>query len=216
MRNDFTILNYGPTELTLDVGGNSFRIKAGKPFESINHRPINLPDSITIKNNGVLPPNNAGIYSVFKNRMTHNDRTIIIGQSEFNSHDKKTINDNMTIKNHGPTILRVAYFGVDSIEEEEFSELQPEEDNYSIVLSGESYSLLEIPAESSSAVIAGKEAILENLRLDNLVTGIERASGLVYVAQNGVAGFGSLMAAMTGLGDGIISAAADASLTLNG
>ena len=91
-----------------------------------------------------------------------------------------------------------------------------EKNEHSIILSGESYSLLEIPAESSSAVTAGKEAILENLRLDNLVTGLERASGLVYVAQNGVAGFGSLMAAMTGLGDGIISAAADASLTLSG
>lgn len=88
--------------------------------------------------------------------------------------------------------------------------------SYHLSLSGETYSLLEIPSESSQAVIAGKEAILENLRLDNLVTGLERASSLVHVAQNGVAGFGSLMAAMTGLGDGIISAAADASLTLSG
>lgn len=89
-------------------------------------------------------------------------------------------------------------------------------DNYSIVLSGETYSLLEIPPESSKAVLAGKKAILENLRLDNLVTGLNRAAGLVYVAQNGVAGFGSLMAAMTGLSDGIIKAASDASLTLSG
>ena len=124
--------------------------------------------------------------------------------------------DSVSLTNTGPTTLRVHMLGVDSVVEEKPSVSQPKEDNYSIILSGESYSLLEIPAESSAAVIAGKEAILENLRLDNLVTGLERASGLVYVAQNGVAGFGSLMAAMTGLGDGIISATADASLTLSG
>lgn len=85
---------------------------------------------------------------------------------------------------------------------------------YSLILSGETYSLLDLPEESSQAIVAGKKAILETLRLKSLVSGLSRASDLVYVAQNGVAGFGPLMATMTGLSDEIIGAAGETSLTL--
>ena len=117
--------------------------------------------------------------------------------------------------NHRASVVRVQIIPTQMPQSTTIEPTRESDKNYSLVLSGETYSLLEVPAESSQAVVAGKKAILESLRLENLVTGLSRAADLVYVAQNGVAGFGPLMAAMTGLSDSIIAAASDTALTLS-
>lgn len=127
---------------------------------------------------------------------------------------KWSVEENWTM-NHRASVVRVQIIPTQMPQSTTTEPPGEDNKNYSLVLSGETYSLLEVPAESSQAVVAGKKAILENLHLEDLVTGLSRAADLVYVAQNGVAGFGPLMAAMTGLSDDVIAAASDTALTLS-
>lgn len=73
--------------------------------------------------------------------------------------------------------------------------------DYSVVIDGEKYSMVDIPKGDSKIVLAEKSRVLRNIDLKTLVVGLNRTKDLLYLAYNGVAGFGPLTAAMTKLQD---------------
>jgi hypothetical protein len=65
-------------------------------------------------------------------------------------------------------------------------------DDYKVIIDGQSYNLLQVPPANSPVVNAQRESILAGLKLDDVITGLERARGLLWCAYNGVAGFAPL------------------------
>jgi len=73
--------------------------------------------------------------------------------------------------------------------------------DYSVTIDGNTYSMLEIPRADSALIKSERERVLRNIDLEKLVTGLNRCEELLFLAYNGVAGFGELTAAMTKLHD---------------
>ncbi|WP_054773018.1 hypothetical protein [Methylogaea oryzae] len=71
----------------------------------------------------------------------------------------------------------------------------------SVTIDGESYSMIVIPDKKSKLVLAERNRVLRNINLTKLIIGLSRTSDLLYLAYNGVAGFGELTGAMTKLHD---------------
>ena len=71
----------------------------------------------------------------------------------------------------------------------------------SVTIEGKTYSMLTIPDANSELVKGERERVLRNIDLEKLVHGLEQGKDLLYLAYNGVAGFGALTAAMTKLHD---------------
>jgi hypothetical protein len=72
-------------------------------------------------------------------------------------------------------------------------------DDFKVDYNGTSYSLLTVPAENSPVVQEQTGKILVNLKLDEIVAGLAKSDDLLRCAYNGVAGKGSLRAAVLGL-----------------
>ena len=71
----------------------------------------------------------------------------------------------------------------------------------SVTIDGKPYSMLEIPSADSELVKVERGRVLRNIDLEKLVNGLNRGEELLFLAYNGVAGFGELTAAMTKLHD---------------
>ena len=88
------------------------------------------------------------------------------------------------------------------------------------VLDGKTYqevhSMLVIPDAGSKLVKEHTQRILGNLNLDTLITNLARTGQLLFVAYNGVAGFGKLRAAVTTLQDKLSVLCGDCELALSG
>ncbi|RKP47601.1 hypothetical protein D7S89_15360 [Trinickia fusca] len=71
------------------------------------------------------------------------------------------------------------------------------------MLPGEStgYALNQVPGAQTGAVVQARANVLKNIELNKLVTGLSRTGDLIYLAYNGVAGFGELTASLTELHD---------------
>lgn len=73
--------------------------------------------------------------------------------------------------------------------------------DYNVTIDGNTYSMLDIPRADSPLIKSERERVLRNIDLEKLVTGLNRCEELLFLAYNGVAGFGELTAAMTKLHD---------------
>jgi len=80
----------------------------------------------------------------------------------------------------------------------------------------ETHSMLVIPDAKTKLVLEHKRRILGNLNLDTLITNLSRTGQLLFVAYNGVAGFGKLRAAVTTLQDKLSVLCGDCELALQG
>jgi hypothetical protein len=69
--------------------------------------------------------------------------------------------------------------------------------DYSVVIDNVTYSLLTIPDAKSALVAEERARVLRNINLEKLVGDLELCKDLLYLAYNGVAGFGKLQAAMS-------------------
>ena len=86
---------------------------------------------------------------------------------------------------------------------------------YSITINGEPFNLLQVPGEETKLVKSKKEDVLRNISLDKLISGLNRSGGLLFLAFNGVAGFGGLRAAINKLEDDLALLCRDTNLTMN-
>jgi hypothetical protein len=86
--------------------------------------------------------------------------------------------------------------------------------DYEVVIDGQSYSAIAVPAADSGVVVAEKSRLLKNLKLDSLISNLLRAGELLTLAYNGVAGFGTLRGAVTSISDRLRVLAADCELTM--
>lgn len=66
---------------------------------------------------------------------------------------------------------------------------------------GESYSLSTVPKPESKVVLYAKAEVLGTLKLEEVIEGLSQAATLIYIAYNGVAGFGNLQAALLKIHD---------------
>ena len=73
--------------------------------------------------------------------------------------------------------------------------------DYEVVIDGQSYSAIAIPAADSGVVTAERNRLLKNLKLESLISNLLRAGELLTLAYNGVAGFGTLRGAVTSISD---------------
>ena len=86
--------------------------------------------------------------------------------------------------------------------------------DYEVVIDGQSYSAIAIPAADSGVVTAERNRLLKNLKLESLISNLLRAGELLTLAYNGVAGFGALRGAVTSISDRLRVLAADCELTM--
>jgi hypothetical protein len=86
--------------------------------------------------------------------------------------------------------------------------------DYEVVIDGQSYSAIAIPAADSGVVTAERNRLLKNLKLESLISNLLRAGELLTLAYNGVAGFGTLRGAVTSISDRLRVLAADCELTM--
>jgi hypothetical protein len=83
-----------------------------------------------------------------------------------------------------------------------------------IAIDGVTYSMLAKPAADSKIVAKQKGIVLKNLKLDKLVTDLMRSGELLWVAFNGVAGFGGFRASVWEIGDKLGKLASDCESTM--
>jgi hypothetical protein len=86
--------------------------------------------------------------------------------------------------------------------------------DHEVVLDGQSYSAIAVPAPDSGVVDAERNRLLKNLKLESLIANLTRAGELLNLAYNGVAGFGNLRGAVTGVSDRLRVLAADCQFTM--
>ena len=86
--------------------------------------------------------------------------------------------------------------------------------DYEVVIDGQSYSAIAIPAADSGVVTAERNRLLKNLKLESLISNLLRAGELLTLAYNGVAGFGTLRGAVTSISDRLRVLAADCEITM--
>jgi len=86
--------------------------------------------------------------------------------------------------------------------------------DYSVKIEDETFQLTQIPDEKSKLVEAKKKDVLKNLNLGELISGLKRSGSLLFLAYNGVAGFGELRAATNGLQDKLGLLCRDSELAL--
>jgi hypothetical protein len=86
--------------------------------------------------------------------------------------------------------------------------------DYEVSIGGATYSTVAIPAADSGVVVAEKNRLLKNLKLENLISDLFRAGDLLNLAYNVVAGFGDLRGAVTSISDRLRVLAADCELTM--
>jgi hypothetical protein len=86
--------------------------------------------------------------------------------------------------------------------------------DYQVQIEGTTYSMATIPAPGSALVTKEKQRVLRNLKLDKLISDLMRAGELLFVAYNGVAGFGQLRASVTTISDklGVLTADCEATM----
>jgi hypothetical protein len=73
--------------------------------------------------------------------------------------------------------------------------------DYSVKIEDEEFNICNVPGEKSKLVEAKKKDVLNNLNLEELIKGLKRSGSLLFLAYNGVAGFGDLRAATNALQD---------------
>jgi len=86
--------------------------------------------------------------------------------------------------------------------------------DYKVKIEGEEFQLTQIPDEKSKLVEAKKKDVLKNLNLNEMISGLKRSGSLLFLAYNGVAGFGELRAATNGLQDKLGVLCRDSELAL--
>src|SRR6516164_4386698 len=72
-----------------------------------------------------------------------------------------------------------------------------------VVIEGTTYSMVVIPDASLALVTKQKDRVLRNLKLDKLISNLMRAGELLFLAYNGVAGYGELRAGVTKISDNL-------------
>lgn len=77
------------------------------------------------------------------------------------------------------------------------TEITIQSDKQSLRVNNETYSLTKIPDSSSSLVQAEMQNVLHDLNLASILTDLDRAADLIYLAYNGVAGTGVLAASVS-------------------
>ena len=73
--------------------------------------------------------------------------------------------------------------------------------DYQVQIEGATYSMVTIPDAGAALVTKEKQRVLRNLKLDKMISDLMRAGELLFVAYNGVAGFGELRASVTTISD---------------
>lgn len=84
-----------------------------------------------------------------------------------------------------------------------------------VEIEGEKFDVCAIPGENTESVKRAKGNVLKNLDLEKLVANLERSASLLFLAYNGVAGFGELRAATNKLQDDLGVLCRDAELALD-
>ena len=83
-----------------------------------------------------------------------------------------------------------------------------------VAIDGVTYSMLAKPAADSKIVAQQKGIVLRNLKLNKLVADLMRSGELLWLAFNGVAGFGEFRAAVWEIGDKLGNLAVDCESTM--
>jgi hypothetical protein len=86
--------------------------------------------------------------------------------------------------------------------------------DYELLIEGTTYSMVKVPEASTALVTQQKERVLRNLKLDKLISNLMRAGELMFLAYNGVAGFGELRASVTKISDKLGTLTADCEATM--
>lgn len=76
-------------------------------------------------------------------------------------------------------------------------EIVAQSQTHSLIVNEETYSLSKIPDEKSGLVQAAIKEVLHDLSLATVLTDLDRAADLIYLAYNGVAGMGVLAASVS-------------------
>jgi chromosome segregation ATPase len=84
-----------------------------------------------------------------------------------------------------------------------------------VTINQEQFDLCKIPDETTKLVATKKGEVLKSLNLQELITGLQRSASLLYLAYNGVAGFGALRAATNSLQDDLGVLCRDAEMALD-
>jgi chemotaxis protein histidine kinase CheA len=87
--------------------------------------------------------------------------------------------------------------------------------DYSVKIEDETFQLTQIPDEKSKLVEKKKKDVLNNLNLSELISGLKRSGSLLFLAYNGVAGFGELRKATNDLQDKLGVLCRDSELALD-
>jgi hypothetical protein len=87
--------------------------------------------------------------------------------------------------------------------------------SYELVVEGTTYSMVAVPEASSALVTKQKDRVLRNLKLDKLISNLMRAGELLFLAYNGVAGYGELRASVTKISDNLGVLTADCEATMH-
>jgi hypothetical protein len=87
--------------------------------------------------------------------------------------------------------------------------------DYSVEIEGEKFNICNVPDEKSKLVEAKKKVVLNNLNLNELISGLKRSGNLLFLAYNGVAGFGELRAGTNALQDKLGKLCTDSELALD-
>ena len=88
--------------------------------------------------------------------------------------------------------------------------------DYQVQIEGATYSMVAIPDAGSALVTKEKQTVLRNLKLDKMISDLMRAGELLFVAYNGVAGFGDLRASVTTISDKLGKLTGDCEQTMQG
>jgi hypothetical protein len=88
--------------------------------------------------------------------------------------------------------------------------------DYQVQIEGGTYSMVAIPEAGAALVTKEKQRVLRNLKLDKMISDLMRAGELLFVAYNGVAGFGELRASVTTISDKLGVLTGDCETTMQG
>ena len=87
--------------------------------------------------------------------------------------------------------------------------------DYAVKIENEEFNICSIPDEKSKLVEAKKKVVLNNLNLNELVSSLKRSGSLLFLAYNGVAGFGDLRGLTSDLQDNLGKLCRDGELALD-
>ena len=86
--------------------------------------------------------------------------------------------------------------------------------DYEVVIDGQSYSANAVPAADSGVVIAARDRLLKDLKVESLISNLLRAGELLDLAYNGAAGLGNQRNAVTSISDQLFVLTGDCELTM--